>query len=398
MVRKRCDPTSADVISEQGRANLPHRNRAHVPSSTSRHLHDAPLNLCPQRVHLITCETRTAETTNAFNATVGKARDIQKLSFDPLRYRDGFVVRNLCEHQAWPNKHFGLKKVSALSQYASQLALSSPNDLIIFSDSDVLLNERAITVQSVLSRYELARRRSEAIIFQAEPWCFAPFRRQIREKDGNRSRIRQEDGTVCPPGVLRQYERRWGRSKYGWRCPRYLNSGLFAGSAGAIARLTALWEHPQVWLHACAPRKHHGADDQCIATMIALMGNVTIELDVQEWMFATAGTAVMPLGSKRQKHYACLKPKSRHGRLMYRHECGTGNCHLCHSVRPPPENIHNSTPCADCGRVTCDCSGDFDWRRHSSMAGLSSWHRPATLKLACGLGDAAPMLIRAVLR
>ena len=274
-------------------------------------------------------------------------------------FSSGFTIAELCASKVWPKRDFGILKARAVAEYAQRVP---PTDVLIFSDSDVLFNSAA-SPKDVLHRFHNARG-SARVVFMAEPWCFAPTMQTVTRRSGA---ARQIEAISCTKAKLAQYERAdSSHAQRHWRCPRFLNSGLYAGFASEVATLGELWAQPALWLDGCQPRPMWGYADQCIATEIMLLGNVSIALDVHEALFASGGTAVAP---------------------------------------PPIRSRHaNSTGCTKCGRTACHCSLLNEWRipdqrrpRRPSpkdgRAGALPLQRSADYRSSCAIADAGPLII-----
>ena len=304
-------------------------------------------------VHLLTCETRLA----VRNGTT--ARDLRLRTLMPSS--SSFIVAELCESKVWPKRDFGMMKASAVADYARH---APPADLLIFTDSDVLFNGVA-TPGEFVRRFDAARG-SSRIVFMAEPWCFAPTMETVTRHNG----LRRVEATSCTERKLSQYEQRGpSHAQRPWHCPRFLNSGAYAGLASEVAKLGELWADATLWRRGCKPRPNWGFDDQCIAMEIMLLGNVSIALDTHEALFASGGTAVA-----RSSHRF-----SRRQKLMA-----------------------NSTRCAACGRTACDCSLLNEWRFPDSRrpnvpsdgrVAIVPLQRTAHYLSSCAIAEVNPLVV-----
>lgn len=318
-------------------------------------------------LHLITCETRPARQDGL------QPRDLQLRTL--LRLESSSIVqRNLCEcKQPRPGcsgDYFGLFKPRAVALYASRLP---PNDLLMFLDSDVLINwrdrrrtgnhlaglGRSSFAQAVVRRFEVARR-GRAVVFQSEPFCQAPtlantayVPRGLRKLPNPKAVIIEREFAGCHPSVFDSYAAMRATATP-WFCPRFLNSGAYIGAAGAVAKLTQLWSDPRPWAAECQKRPRWGWNDQCIATRIYLQQNVSIELDHRELLFATATRAV-----RLPKVRGRLKPFPRTSKVIQ-----------------------------GCGDVPCGCNKSLSW--HSGELGIL--HRDADYCNACQ-ATTEPLLI-----
>ena len=151
--------------------------------------------------------------------------------------------------------------------------------------------------------------------------------------------VRRNAISACTEDKLLMYEKIPGHTRRPWRCPRFLNSGAYAGLAPSIGRLARLWAQQKLFRADCRARPIEGVNDQCvcsahndapalsvlaclvhclcltmssvpwmfaldlcldvrgagIAMMIQLQQNVSIALDNHERLFSAGGTAVAPL-------------------------------------------------------------------------------------------------------
>jgi hypothetical protein len=198
-------------------------------------------------------------------------------------------------------------------------------------------------------------------------WCFAPTR--VNPFAGAPlDRVVQR----CTEDRLRAYEAIPGHSSRDWRCPRYLNSGAYAGRASDVAELARLWAQYETWHGPCNPRPKEGHDDQCIAMQMQLWQNVSIGLDYHEALFANGGAAT---------------PASRRGREQLRTHEWTGL-----------SKRRNSTHCNPCGRVRCGCSLLPAWQvpaRKTGRAAAASLAltRRDDYRAMCGVAKEGPFAI-----
>ena len=122
------------------------------------------------------------------------------------------------------------------------------------------------------------------------------------------------------------------------------------GYAEDIEALTDLWRQPTLWTQWCS-RGAHKLNAQCIATRIMLNGNVSIELDGREALFASG---VLP--------------------------------------RPGPASTGNGPHMMRvemCGDEPCRSSRRLEWLRELG----GSLVRPTGYREACGVLDDAPLLL-----
>ena len=173
----------------------------------------------------------------------------------------------------------------------------NPRDLLVFTDTDVIINAR-MRVGDVFRRFDAARLGSR-LLFQAEPICFAPRIELVGRRNATR--------THCSDQMLREYAL-GPTGTLPWDCPRFVNAGAYAGYAADLVPVLRQWLQPWVWAPPCIERPRFGWDDQCIVTAMALRGNVSIRLDAQEAMFASAGT-VRPCTASRFRCWECGRPK-----------------------------------------------------------------------------------------
>ena len=283
-------------------------------------------------LHILSCETRHV------NPNGRTARDLRIRTLGPahvassgLRGNKKLVLRELCAGRRWPSQDFGVLKDQVLSEYAKAVP---PNDLLWFTDSDVLFNLDATTPSKVQRRFEAARNGAH-VVFMAEPWCFAPTTVMSACRGGGRRLVPR---TACSDSLLAQYERmpRWEPSRL-WQCPRFLNGGAYIGFASEVAKVAELLgkaasrkraERDQAALlfKECRPRAGEGYNEQCVATEILLRSNASVTIDTHEAIFASGGTAIQAFATAR------------------------------------PYKTVNSTHCSACGRQRCRCSLLNDWR------------------------------------
>lgn len=313
----------------------------------------------PATVHFLRCETRNSTQQNFHVQTMPR-----------LSAFGGVVASNVCLGLKW-HRHAGTGllsqlsanmyvKVPAIQRYAASIP---PDDLIFVLDSDSIFNVRSVTSAKVLSRFEAARD-GRQVVFQAEPYCFAPSKKAMM--------IGYKDLGGCTKELVRLYdslERKAmvekGSDVIGkpWDCAKHLNSGAFAGRAQAIMDLMKKMRQPWGWRELCPPTKatrHSGGfDDQCVLTAIMLQQNVSIQLDYNERLFATAIATTRGSRSKTKR------------------------------------NGSNSVACAYCRqrttKVPCRCSREWTWVRESSTG--EPWQRPMAHQKRCGLPAGSPPLI-----
>jgi len=247
-------------------------DRINSSYETSRHN-------CPRflhRVHFLTCGTSE------------KALVSYNQSIAPLRPLPGIVIANLCADLQWRGYEM---KLDAVLQYAESDAVH-PRDLLIFTDADALVNNVvAASADGLIYRFEQAwaawpRAR---VIFQAEAFCWAPWSKKWPA------------GRVCSPEVVKLYSAYDYHNHAFARCPRYLNSGMYAGLAGEMLPIIAQWragaavlsgKSPGAAWPGAPPTCYRG--DQCVVTNLLLRSNGTIALDTREHLFASAATPAVP--------------------------------------------------------------------------------------------------------
>ena len=245
----------------------------------------APCLLGAVRAHFLVCETRPS------------ALHPYNQSIKPLgRTNNSIVLSNLCSDATWgPWNRGSTMKHERVAEYIRSGA-SAPDDLIIFSDSDVILNA-VDDATGIVRRFEEARSGHPRIriVFSAEPFCWAPWA------------MKWPTGRVCNPLVVRRYQRVQNASTPP-SCPRYLNAGSYAGRAKDVAVLVQQW---RAGMSALAggrvgaawpgppPQCYRG--DQCVATHLLLNSNGTIGLDRHERLFAAAAMAVLPNSAEWRK-------------------------------------------------------------------------------------------------
>ena len=268
--------------------------------------------MAERKTHMLTCETR-AEALIAYNDSVS-----------PLLERGDMAVTNLCAGMAW--RGFEMKIDSVLS-YArcgptvrppykthymhgmswhvhvcatrmctlcdSFFLLSSgtaaPDDLIIFTDADVIVNE-VDTSSGMLRRFEAALTGQPAarVVFQAEAFCWAPWAKAWPL------------GRICSPEVVAGYQS-LGYHRLPPRCPRHLNSGGYAGLVRDVVPILRQWRAGAAVLSGAKPgTAWPGAPplcyrgDQCVVTNLMLRSNGSIGLDTREHLFASFSQPVLP--------------------------------------------------------------------------------------------------------
>jgi len=228
-------------------------------------------------------------------------------------------------------------KDQVLGEYAKGVP---PNDLLWFTDSDVLFNLDGTTPSKVWRRFEAARNHA-GVVFMAEPWCFAPTTVLTARRGG----MRLVPRAACPDSMLAQYERMpWWEPSRSWQCPRFLNGGAYIGFASEVAKVAQLLGkaasekraelHQAALFKDCRPRATEGYNEQCVATEVLLRGNASVTIDAHEAIFASGGIAVEAFASAR------------------------------------PLWTANSTHCSTCGRQRCRCSLLNDWHMPSGSGKL----------------------------
>ena len=326
---------------------------AHVTPHAHAHAHARAHAPARGKVHILTCETRSTRS----NGT--RSRDLGRRTQQILG--DDFVVKELCSDLHVGFTGTGFPKVRGLRKLVGYAQSVPPHELLIVSDSDVLFNGFRATGDEVHARFDRARG-SALIVFQAEPFCWAPTRKRTAN-----GQLTTKDQLPCDTDGLVAYEAR-GVANLPWRCPRFLNAGAYAARAADLLPLALKWSKPQLWKARCLNRLRYAVSDQCIATWIYLQGNASIALDSHEELFATGGMAV-----------EAARP------------CPGNMTHCRHrnfrtKIRPNASSAY-SVPC---GRMQCDTSLRFaDMWRVDSM----ELQRPPHYKEECQITTAAPFLV-----
>ena len=227
------------------------------------------------RVHVLTCYVALGHD-SSYNATL-LARTMPT---------NGSVrLTNVCEHVRPSALHskFGLNalKLEMVRHFATTHTSVGSNDLLIVADTDVIVNtdsaRAALDHDEVIRRFEKARRGFK-LLFQAEPWCWAPYTGSNHKPSWSSHR------PSCRPDVLTDYNSTpdWSSN---WRCPRFLNSGLYAGWTSDVLQLASFMDNASSWPGG-TPLCFE-ADDQCLATHFMLRHPGWVRLDVQQQLLAT---------------------------------------------------------------------------------------------------------------
>ena len=238
------------------------------------------------RAHFLVCETRPS-------ALSSYTRSIKPL----VRPDSGILVVNVCTNLTWgPWDSGSLMKHAQVAAYVRS-GVPGPNDLLIFSDSDVIINA-VDDAAGLLRRFDEARAGNPRtqIVFMAEPFCWAPWAKMW------------PTGRICNPSVVARYQRQFIHALTPPNCPRFLNAGSYAGRARDVGMLVQHWRAGMAVLSGDpvgaawpgpSPQCYRG--DQCIATHLLLNSNGTIGLDTNERLFAS-GTAAVLSGSSGWGH------------------------------------------------------------------------------------------------
>ena len=236
--------------------------------------------MSPIRVHFLVCETRPSVLWS-YNQSI-----------TPLVHggSTGILVVNLCANSTWGAwDRGGAMKHARVSAYIRSGA-AAPDDLLLFSDSDVIINA-VENATGLLRRFDEAQvgKPRIRIIFMAEPFCWAPWAKTW------------PTGRVCSPQVVAQYQRQFLNTSMPARCPRYLNAGSYAGRARDVDLLVKQWLAGMAVLTGGTvgatwpgppPVCYRG--DQCVATNLLLNSNGFIGLDIHERLFASGTVAALP--------------------------------------------------------------------------------------------------------
>ena len=137
------------------------------------------------RAHFLVCETRPS-------ALSSYTRSIKPL----VRPDSGILVVNVCTNLTWgPWDSGSLTKHAQVAAYV-RFGVPAPNDLLIFSDSDVIINA-VDDAAGLLRRFDEARAGNPRtqIVFMAEPFCWAPWAKTW------------PTGRICNPSVVTRYQR-----------------------------------------------------------------------------------------------------------------------------------------------------------------------------------------------
>ena len=293
------------------------------------------------RVHLLCCETRAQSNASLLMGT---------LRLTSRMPTEQFVVANICLGHEWGrygSRMLGkevMVKVAAVHQYAMGVPA---DDLLLVLDSDVAFNGW-VTSQMVTAAYHTARGDNE-VVFQAEPWCFAP------NAKASMSGFINVGGCTRP--FLRAYDQlHWTRIRP-WRCARHLNAGAYIGTVAAVRRLSEVWRRPDTvsaLRDMCPASGRFGMEGQCVASAMLLAGHYSMQLDYREVLFATASTAVQ------------------------------GGRGTARSLRN-----RQSSSCAWCGAVPCRCSSEFVWCTDAEQR----LQRNAEHRSLCNTSTEPPLLL-----
>ena len=326
-------------------------------------------------VHILACYVEEPNGP-AFNSTL-LARSLSSARFShDKRVR----VANICaslKAGALPsfgsddaNAHFAVNRLrlAKVGEYATHTA--SREDLIISLDADVVLNSEVfVGAAEFWRRFEEARAGSR-VVYQGEPFCWTPHNDGFFKLGGCSREVLAGYGARELPSTSRS-ER--------WRCPRFLNSGMYAGRAADIQVMATLQEQlaqskPNESLLTARTLRHgrlrtarrvDGAhncfyrDDQCVATHFMLHNTGWIAIDSAEALFATATVSTQEMDPGRSER------------------------------------------CVSCGNQTCRCSSVNQWTLTRWPHGASpnrshnhgSWMRAPAYREACGIHRWSPLFI-----
>ena len=236
------------------------------------------------RVHVITCETR---------ANFGNGTDARSMMLRSLRVRSvgsaatGVVTKDVCVGHKWNGVG---TKLARIQSYVSN-GSTAPNDLVLFTDSDVVFN-LPLDGSRLRQLFDLARGAGR-IVFQGEPWCFSPY-------GIGPHNLKQR--LHCPAAMLDRYHKRFGTDRMAFGCARFLNFGAFAGEAQHLGPfMQLLIEPPPELLQGAAWRNCYrvraGAalgfgGDQCVSQLLLLeRPELKLTVDFREHLFATGAFA-----------------------------------------------------------------------------------------------------------
>lgn len=256
-----------------------------------------PLRRCLAYVTALpdVCETRKGGLLEqTFDALLRRHGPMARPSSASNKQELNVTLTNVCIGRPWNGL---ITKVEAYYEYAQS---APPAELLICSDSDAIFNVIE-SADALMKRFEAAllHQPRGRIVYQGEPICWAPW--------GDRKKFVPKEMT-CSMQVLAQYEE-LGHHRLPWRCPRYLNSGGFAGLARDMT------PHLQRWLAGMVGKRKVGSawpgpppvcrkelvnnkiglgslEDQCVATNLMLRSNGTIVLDSHEHLFASGSIVV----------------------------------------------------------------------------------------------------------
>ena len=177
------------------------------------------------------------------------------------------LVKNVCDDltqlPAGENRFAATRmRLSRVAAYVHANSLTK-DDVLVVTDTDVVANlVSTLDVAEVVRRYDEARRGSGArIVFQAEPFCWAPWGRSPHQR-------------ACSPPVRALYaafhqQLSGGHQQPDWYCPRFLNAGMYVGRATDLVWMnTSYAAMAGHWRAAGATC--FNMDDQCLATHFLL--------------------------------------------------------------------------------------------------------------------------------
>eukprot|EP01065_Artemidia_motanka_P030986 TRINITY_DN3715_c0_g3_i2.p1 TRINITY_DN3715_c0_g3~~TRINITY_DN3715_c0_g3_i2.p1 ORF type:complete len:399 (+),score=98.27 TRINITY_DN3715_c0_g3_i2:91-1287(+) len=210
-----------------------------------------------RKLILLTCET-----SHKYWADTAPLRALHSSLHAPI---------NLCDGIKWENFR---TKINAVKRFALRTAQQSPNDVIMFFDSrDTLIND--LSREEVLDRFDRIRG-SAGIVIGCEHTCYQSGFKGCTQRQYDL--INNGTGeTAAPDGVA----------------TRYLNSGVYLGSARALADfLVDICDGRKGMNKGKAARLLLGCDplnDQCHFANYALENPKGIVLDYRQELIANFG-------------------------------------------------------------------------------------------------------------
>lgn len=305
-----------------------------------------PPPLLPQ-LDVLVCETRPVQQVWTYRALE-----------DQLT---GTTLHNLCagvmQHSPGLLGHgLDYTRLHALRRHLQSLDAEAKGRLVLWSDTDVVLNAPAVEwAQRVVARFrEAARGRPHFVLFQGEPFCWAPYGATLSTTRG------------CSAAVLQAYDTLHQARAPHWQCARFLNSGGFIGVAADVLRLLDIVEELKLNNSRTPPDEKRPCyfegdasslaklSDQCLFTHALIRHSEWVGVDVHESIFSTAAAAVPP----------CF-----------------GNL-TCFKL---------SVLASKCGGVVCRMSNVLAW--HRGAAEPQVWSRDSMHQQRCQVDPRAPLLI-----